>query len=153
VELGDTLHGFADLRQAVALDPANNVTYVIFASALSKMGRHQEALVDDQQAFALNPGSSQNLNGLGTSLYRVGRYQEALEPLRKSCELARYPHYCAEYALALLRAGKRREGEKVARDAGKLPENDWGFLHSRAILVGRRGPRNRPTIAQAIVRA
>lgn len=117
---------FADLDEAVRLDPANDVTFFMLAASLFEAGRTEEAVARARQAVALNPTSSQNNNLLGVSLGRLGRWDEALPFLGRACDSERSQGTCGDHALGLLQAGHKSDAAAKAKEASSMSETGAG---------------------------
>jgi len=56
-------------------------------SALSALGRYEEAIIAYQQAINVNPKFAYPYNGLGNVLYDLGRYEEAIEKYQQAIRI------------------------------------------------------------------
>jgi tetratricopeptide (TPR) repeat protein/predicted Ser/Thr protein kinase len=81
-ESSNTVAALADLEEAIRLDPVNDLPFLLYGSALSRAGRHEEAMERCRQAVALNPTAFQNQRQLARDLGHLGRWEEALDHAR-----------------------------------------------------------------------
>jgi tetratricopeptide (TPR) repeat protein len=140
-QFADSAAAIRDLEESVRLDPTNDISYVMYAYALQRMRRLEEALIRSRQAVALQPASDQNQAQLGEILAGLERWKEAVGPFAKACELSRRQSFCAELAHALLKAGRAAAAARAAREAGSLPESDWG-TEALAVYYAEAGNRS-----------
>jgi TolB-like protein/DNA-binding winged helix-turn-helix (wHTH) protein/lipoprotein NlpI len=91
----------AEYKRAIALNASYSRAHSWYADYLSKMGRHDEALVEAKRARELDPVSVSSNGFLGAILYRARRYDEAIEACQRALELdPSYPNALWFQALA-----------------------------------------------------
>jgi TolB-like protein/Tfp pilus assembly protein PilF len=76
-----------DLQRAIALSPGDSAAQLNYATYLSMVGRHDEAVSHMRRALELDPLSFFNVRHMGSVLYWARRYDEALEYLGKAREM------------------------------------------------------------------
>jgi tetratricopeptide (TPR) repeat protein len=76
-----------DLQRAIALSPSDSTTELRYATFLSIVGRHDEAVSHMRRALELDPMSFFNVRHMGTVLYWARRYDESLQYLRRAQEM------------------------------------------------------------------
>jgi adenylate cyclase len=81
----------AEMARAVALAPAEPMSYAALAEVLSHMGKSEKALEAVAQALGLKSFFADGyLNSVGSTYYLTGRTDEAISPLTQY--LTRYPN-------------------------------------------------------------
>jgi len=90
-------------RRALELNPNLPAAHVGYATLLSYLGRHDEALAEMERAHRLDPLSPLSGALHGQSLYLARRYPEAVEHLRRQLEIN------PEFWLSLLMLGRSYE--------------------------------------------
>jgi tetratricopeptide (TPR) repeat protein len=76
-----------DLQRAIALSPSDSTTELRYATYLSFVGRHDEAVSHMRRALGLDPMSFFNVRQMGLVLHWARRYDESLEYLRRAQEM------------------------------------------------------------------
>jgi tetratricopeptide (TPR) repeat protein/predicted Ser/Thr protein kinase len=139
-ELPDPGAAGADLREALRLDPVNDITLASLAHALMRQKRMDEALQRARQAVALNPSRPLNNQTLGNVLYQLERWEEAVAPLELACQQERSQTSCAYHAVTLFMARRGAEARVAAQRAASLPESDLGTYNLACYyaLTGQR---------------
>jgi len=140
VRLPDAAAAEADLREALRLDPLNDVINLTMTRALMDQKRMDEALERARHGVALNPYSPWNMQTLGDALYHMGRYAEAADVLGRACARDRLQTSCSFQAVALVKAGRAEEARLAAEHAAALAESDLGAYNLACYnaLVGRK---------------
>ncbi|HYL27882.1 MAG TPA: winged helix-turn-helix domain-containing protein [Candidatus Nitrosotalea sp.] len=82
------LGGLADLRHAIALDPANGTAHEWYGTALLQQGRVGEAYAELTVAAQLDPLSVATTAWLGMTAYYEHRYQDAIAYARETIDLS-----------------------------------------------------------------
>jgi DNA-binding winged helix-turn-helix (wHTH) protein/TolB-like protein/Flp pilus assembly protein TadD len=117
-----------EFRRAIELNPNNSQAHINYASVLSILGRHAEALQEGQQALKLDPRSGDVYFNHILHLYDARRYDEALELSKKGIEvdpdqpgwnslLPRIYSAKAEYDLAIKEVQKRGQQNSAKQTA------------------------------------
>ena len=73
-----------EFKQAVALDPKDDVAHRLYGSYLIAVGRFEEAQAEMKRAVELNPVEQLNLLGLGHSFYFAHQSEQAMEQYRRA---------------------------------------------------------------------
>lgn len=76
-----------DLQRAIALSPSDSMIELHYATYLSLVGHHDDAVSHMKRALDLDPLSFFNMRQMGSVLYWARRYDEALEYLRRAREM------------------------------------------------------------------
>ena len=76
-----------EYRLAIELNPNLAGGHRGYATYLSAMGRHQEAIRESKQALTLDPLSITFNSDLGETLYTARRYDQAIEQLRQTIDM------------------------------------------------------------------
>jgi TolB-like protein/tetratricopeptide (TPR) repeat protein len=117
--------------RALDLNPNSVLIHRRYASFLSRMERHEEAIDQMRQAQALDPLSSNINMDLGGIYYYARQYDLTIEQCRETLEIDPSfggPHILI--SLALLKNGKYREAIAEARRAqGLLGDNPDEIAH------------------------
>jgi TolB-like protein/DNA-binding winged helix-turn-helix (wHTH) protein/Flp pilus assembly protein TadD len=101
-----------EFKRALELDPSTSITRVRYATYLSAMGRHDEALAQIKEAHALDPVSHITNGLMGAVYFWARRFDEAIDQFNKTLVL--YPDSAADHGyLALSYEQKRMYGEAV----------------------------------------
>jgi tetratricopeptide (TPR) repeat protein len=102
------------LNLAVALDPKFNAAHFARAVLLYQDGKASEAIPDLTEVINSDPNDYRALDQLGEVEVTLDRPKEALAALTRAAKLAPDDsRILAHYSRALIRAGRREEGEKV----------------------------------------
>lgn len=115
------------LNQAVALDPRFGAARYARAVLLYQAGQPAAALSDLEEAQKLDSNDASVLDELGQIDMALGRTSDALQVLGRAAKLTpNDPRTLAYYSRALLKAGRKQEGEtvlaafqQVQRDPGR----------------------------------
>ncbi len=73
-----------EFKQAIALDPKDDVAHLIYGWYLIAVGRFDEAQAEMKQAVELNPLEAINLLGLGHSFYFAHQSEQSIEQYRRA---------------------------------------------------------------------
>jgi Flp pilus assembly protein TadD len=115
----------SDFERAIALNPGYVSCYHIFSSALSAIGRHEEALEKARASLQLDPFSLVALLNVGWLHFYARRYDDAIAECRKA--LALDPKFLrAHELLGMALAGKRKYPEALAAARHVMAEHDGG---------------------------
>jgi Tfp pilus assembly protein PilF len=115
--------GLLGLREAIELDPSNQIFHNSLGVVLLNIGQPQEAQAEFQKAVELDPQYAEAHHNLGLALAQQGKAEEAIAAYRKALSLPIYPSpELAYYNMgnAYLHLGKRREAEEAYRAAVQL---------------------------------
>jgi DNA-binding winged helix-turn-helix (wHTH) protein/Flp pilus assembly protein TadD len=74
-------------QRAIALSPTDSTTEWLYATWLSLVGRHDEAVAHMKRAVDLDPMSFMSVRHMGTVLYWARRYDEAIEYFHRAAEM------------------------------------------------------------------
>jgi TolB-like protein/Tfp pilus assembly protein PilF len=77
----------ADFRRALELNPGYAWGHHGYSSALSAMGRHEEAIAEARTALETDPFSLVGILNLGWAAFNARRYDEVAEQCRRALEL------------------------------------------------------------------
>jgi TolB-like protein/DNA-binding winged helix-turn-helix (wHTH) protein/Tfp pilus assembly protein PilF len=101
--------GERELRRAIDLNPSNAAAHAAYADLLSKLGRHDEALVELGRAREIDPLSS-NLQAVESFLlFNARRYEEAARQAEATIELDPYSYLAYMYGAAAYELQGRME--------------------------------------------
>ena len=73
-----------EFKQAVALDPKDDIARYLYGSYLIAVGRFDEAQAEMKRAVELNPVEQLNLLGLGHSFYFAHQFERPIEQYRRA---------------------------------------------------------------------
>ncbi len=73
-----------EFKQAVALDPKDDIARYLYGSYLIAVGRFDEAQAEMKRAVELNPVEQLNLLGLGHSFYFAHQFEQSIEQYRRA---------------------------------------------------------------------
>jgi DNA-binding winged helix-turn-helix (wHTH) protein/Flp pilus assembly protein TadD len=76
-----------DFQRAIALSPGDSTTEWRYATYLSLVGRHEEAVTHMKRALGLDPMAFMNVRHMGSVLYWARRYDEAIVYLHRAQEM------------------------------------------------------------------
>ncbi|HEY3567031.1 MAG TPA: winged helix-turn-helix domain-containing protein [Thermoanaerobaculia bacterium] len=159
----------AEYRRAVALAPGDAKTHYAYATYLTSLGRHDEAIAAIERARELDPASMAVASDYAWFLYIARRYDEAIRQARETLKLldmtqrplpavAQYGRSWAYWVLVhgsldrgdeqtaveTIRERMRDLGEKAAAERLRsLPE----ILSWRVRYVARQAPENSYALA------
>jgi TolB-like protein/DNA-binding winged helix-turn-helix (wHTH) protein/Flp pilus assembly protein TadD len=125
------------LRRALELEPGSAFTRGIYATYLSAMGRHEEALEELQRAARLDPLDPVLRWKLAMLRWHLGQEEAAISDLQKITELdPDFAQGLARAAIPMIR-GRWSEAASIREAASADPRSDaiLGFLYAKA---GRR---------------
>ncbi|MSO71096.1 MAG: tetratricopeptide repeat protein [Alphaproteobacteria bacterium] len=107
----------ATAARAVALDPGDAYTHVVFGNALTQLGRHDEAVVELERALRLNSNDVDVLQIAAAILFRSGFPEKAVELGAKRMELDPFqsPSGFPSYAKALFLAKNYAQAVVMAK--------------------------------------
>jgi len=74
-------------RESAAIRPNEQAGYWAISSALSALGRFDEAITATQLALALNPKSLPDIEGLAWIYTKMKRYPDVIRELRRALEI------------------------------------------------------------------
>ena len=77
----------AHLKESLRLNPNNAETHNDMGSALQRMGRFEDAIVEHRQALQLNPNLLRAHYNLGLAAHQLGRFDEAAAEYREVIRL------------------------------------------------------------------
>jgi TolB-like protein/DNA-binding winged helix-turn-helix (wHTH) protein/Flp pilus assembly protein TadD len=77
----------SEFRRALQLSPNYSLAHSGYASVLSNMGRHEEAIVEARRSRELDPVSVSSNTALGRILFRARKYDDSIKACRKAVEL------------------------------------------------------------------
>jgi TolB-like protein/tetratricopeptide (TPR) repeat protein len=118
----------ADFRRALELNPGYAAGHHIYSSALSAMGRHQEAMAEAQLVLDTDPFSLVGILNLGWAAFNARQFEEVAGHCRRALELDQ----------AFVRA---RELMSMAHALGK--RSDEALQEARRVLAAHDGsPRS-----------
>jgi tetratricopeptide (TPR) repeat protein len=121
-----------NVRRACALDPDNPAALGSVATALSSLGKLQDALPFAERAVALNPNVAQTRLILGGVLMRLGRCDEAIAELDASDRLSDtwLDHSMNTRSFAHLRAGRLEPALDAAERALRIRPSPVSLIQS-----------------------
>jgi tetratricopeptide (TPR) repeat protein len=108
----------AEYKRAIELDPGVATVHNGYATYLSAVGRHEEAIAEAKRAQELDPLSLGIRMSLGIRYYYARQYPKAIEQLQKTLEMERADPG-AHYWLGLAFAQAKRYPEAIA-ELGKV---------------------------------
>ena len=113
-------------QRALVLNPRLAIGHQRLGSALSALGRHQEAIDSLQSAVKHSAESADMLGALGYALARAGRHGEAREMLDRMRTISAR-HYVSAFSIALVHIalGDRRQALDALETA--YEERSWGL--------------------------
>lgn len=115
--------GLMGMREAIELDPDNQIFHNSLGVVLLNIGQAQDAQAEFQKAIALDPQYAEAHHNLGLALAQQGKADEAIAAYRKALSLPVYPSPEVAYynmGNAYLHLGKRKEAEEAYRAAIQL---------------------------------
>ncbi len=115
--------GLMGLREAIELDPENQIFHNSLGVVLLNLGQAAEAQVEFKKAIELDGQYAEAHHNLGLALAQEGKAEEALASYRRALSLPIYPSpELAYYNMgnAYLYLGKRKEAEEAYRAAIQL---------------------------------
>ena len=128
---GDWLAAERECKRALDLDPSSVVTHNYYASYLSRMGRHDEAIAEIKRAQELDPLSVRQHAEVGYQLYFARRYDQAIEQFKKTIDMdPNYPATHARLGATYLQKGMYEEAVlelEKARALDNSPERQGRF--------------------------
>ncbi|PYS87903.1 MAG: hypothetical protein DMF64_21910 [Acidobacteria bacterium] len=129
-----------EYRRALELNPNYATAHHWFATYLTAMGRHEEALVEGRLAQQLNPLSPVINLFIGAHLYFARRYDEAIAHIRKTVESE--PAFVLAYtflAQATAQQGDYEQAFSALNKAQQLSseKEDISILNIRAYCLAR----------------
>ncbi len=132
----------SEYKRAPELDPDSSIAHRSYASYLSIMGRHQEAIAEAKRALQLEPLTNATNNTMGQVYLHARQYDQAIEQYRRLLEMDRgfantYNNLSSAYAangqyeeaLAIAQAGLR-----IDDSPGML--SHLGYAYARAVQRG-----------------
>lgn len=125
-------------KKSVEADPAFSIGFRNWASALTNLRRHDEAIEVLEKAIEFAPLVAQNYDNLGNVLgsEAVGRPDDAIAAYRKATELAPYSgHYRRELAAKLLSERQVDEAIDVWKKAIDLEPDSFTPRNNLAVLL------------------
>ncbi len=95
-EDGEMAQAFAQLRQAIEINPQNSSWYFNAGLTLDAMERYDDAIIAYEEAQALSPDDPEILNSLAVDYTRLGQYDLAITIFERIEEIdpAFEPCYC-----------------------------------------------------------
>ncbi len=139
---GDLTRAIAELREALALDPASVAARVNLADVYRAQGDDREAESVLREGIAKSPRAAALHHALGLSLVRQKRGADALRELGEAAKLAPdNARFAYVYAVALADSGKRPEALRVLAAALKAHPNDRDLLFGLAHYSAAAGQR------------
>ena len=144
----------AELRQAVAADPAFDDAWHQRGMILMHVGHLDAAVRDIDRALSINPGHALARFRFGPIRVYQQKFEDAIGALNRVPRESFTFQWLYQRAWALLSLGRLDEAERVVEDALRENQTDQGgVLHaSRAMLRAKRGDRAgaEADVAQAI---
>jgi eukaryotic-like serine/threonine-protein kinase len=137
------------LKQAIALNTNLAYAHDGYASHLSNIGRHDEAVGESRRAIELDPLSASLTTRLGLTLLFARRHDEAIEVLKGALEKDRsssLPYLFLGYNYAA--KGMTREAVKAYEEAVRLGDDSPSIRIYLGAAYAREGDRSR---AQSIL--
>jgi hypothetical protein len=147
-------------EQALLDDPANAEAFQRWGSALSELGRHEEAVTKYQRAADLNPAHAETFAAWADALQALGRHEEAVEIYRRASDLdPKLESLFIDWGSSLQQLGRHEEAIEKFRpvprkltpiprgrtSSGEVPCRTWA--DTRRPLRNSATPRNLiPTI-------
>lgn len=137
-----------EFRRAIELNPGYATAHEWYAEYLSRMGRHQEALMQIQRALALDP-LSPPVNGMLGTIYFYGRQTDrAIELYRVALEMR--PDVLTRLYLGLAYLEKRMHPQAIA-ELEQAVAGSGGVPLPKAILGCAYGMAGRRAEARKIL--
>ena len=127
--LGEFREADQQLLEVLALDPTGATAHGNRSRNLLALGRGQEALAEADLAVALQPKDGRLRQRRGLALVAMGRMGEAADAMGMACELGRSQSQCADFAVALFKAGRKSEARAAAVVAERLTPGTWGLFN------------------------
>ena len=120
---GKLAEAIAELRQAVALDPAYAAAFRNLGYALDQAGQGDEAIAAYRRALSLEPRDALTLNNLGVLYDKQGRHDEALAAFEEAAK-ADPSSRAIQQNLENARRNRDIVGEREARIAEAVKQAD-----------------------------
>jgi DNA-binding winged helix-turn-helix (wHTH) protein/TolB-like protein len=130
-----------DLQRAIALSPSDSTTELRYATYLSIVGRHDEAVSHMRRALGLEPMSFFNVRHMGSVLYWAGQYDESLEYLRRAQEMEPNLIGFTTFWKSFNYEMKGMREEAVMVDFENVTASNSGGWHNRLDSAYRSGGR------------
>ena len=129
-------------KKSVQADPAFSIAHRNWASALTTLNRHEEAIEVLEKAIEFAPLIAQNYDNLGDILgsEAVGRPDDAIAAYRKATELAPYSgHYRSRWATKLQAERHVDQAIEVWKKAIELEPDAFGPRNNLSVLLYEEG--------------
>jgi serine/threonine protein kinase/tetratricopeptide (TPR) repeat protein len=140
--VGDSDAAWADVAEALRLDPLHDGNQGALFEILVDMGRLEEAALRIEQAIALHPRELSSQYFLGWIRYRLGDTEASVAVLDEACAMHQAQRVCAMYAAALQRVGREDEALAAATEADGLLDTGRGSIDLARFWI-LRGDRDR----------
>ena len=137
----DWLGAEREYQRAIELNPGYATAHTWYASFLSNMGRHEQAIAEIRRAQALDPLSLAVNTVLGGILNNARQYDQAIEKLQETLELhpgINWPH--VELGRTYVQKAMYEEAIQEFQEAVDLSEGEpvWELGYAYAV-AGNRG--------------
>ena len=135
----------AAYRRALEINPSSPDVQLSYASYLSTLGRHEEALTHVQQVYLLDPLAVDSRIEALWIYFFSGRMEETVAQAQKTIELepqAGYPY--ALLALAYSQLGRRSQTVQAAESAARVSDSPSVIVVAASALA-RVGERDEAT--------
>ena len=130
----------ASFRRAIALDPRYPPAHQWYASLLTALGRHEEALVAGHTALDLDPASVSVRRSMGWQYFYARRFERARHHLERAIEMNPMAEETYRVlGLSLSSEGNHPEAVRTLREASSMPEAGSYTRSTLAFALARSG--------------
>ena len=154
---GEAQDAVEHLMRAALLDPDNPQTRYLLAANLRKLGRTQEADVEQHRFKQLTAGRAKVMQAryhllLAQKLLGAGKLAEAIGEYRESLSFRQEPAVAVDLGVALLSAGRIDEAIETLRDViADAPKSALGHYHLGLAYAQRKDYENaRPALERSL---
>jgi tetratricopeptide (TPR) repeat protein len=126
-------------RQSLAVDPQGRAAMVDLATALTDLGRFDDAQRTYERAVKLYPHDAVALNGLGYVHFRQDRFEAAIACYRRALARMDDPQFHLNLGLALLGQERFGQAEDEFRKALALAPDHYWATNNLGYALQRQG--------------
>ena len=128
-----------DLQRAIAFSPGDSITELRYATYLSLVGRHDEAVSHMRHALEMDPLSFFNVRHMGSVLFWARRYDESLQYLHRAQEMEPGLMNLTAHWVSDDYDMKGMHDEAVLAQLQEIPPSGPMHWHDRLELAYRKG--------------